>query len=154
MKIDGISAIAVILIASFAIDRITAGLLFLLSFIPLWRRVVPDPLEAKNEQEVVRAKKRHQLLYFTFAGFLGIIVLAWFGTVRIFSVLGFPQIDPILDTVVTGLILVAGSERISGLLEASSGFAGSAPAEKAEPAPIEVKGTVTLEDPADGLEGR
>jgi hypothetical protein len=72
MKIDGISALAVILIASFAIDRIVTGLLFLLSFLERWERAFPDPATVEDTLARVRAEKKQKLGYFIFAALLGV----------------------------------------------------------------------------------
>jgi hypothetical protein len=61
-----------------------------------------------NEQLRIKAEKRRKLVYFTLAGVLAIGVFAGYGTVRILSVSGFPSINPLLDVILTGLILSAG----------------------------------------------
>ena len=144
--IDGVSAIAVVLIASFAIDRIVTGSLFLLSFLPAWSRIFPDPKLFEDDDTVARARaqKKQKLLYFALAGLLAIPLLAWFGGVRIFSVIGFPEINPILDTIITGLILVGGSDRVAAIMRMMGGASGAA--EKSEARPIEVTGKLVLED--------
>lgn len=58
LKIDGISAIAVILIASFAIDRIVTGFLFVLSFWPRWAAFAPEPVEAQSAVVTAHREKR------------------------------------------------------------------------------------------------
>jgi len=146
MKIDGISAIAVIFIASFAIDRIVTGLLFLMSFVQPWRRAFPDPGTISEVTQRIQAERRQKLSYFVLAGILGILVLGWFGKIRIFSVSGFPNIDPVLDTIVTGLILVGGSDRIAAILKMSD-LKGQS---KSSPQPIEITGRLTLEEPRSG----
>jgi hypothetical protein len=144
MKIDGISAIAVIMIASFAIDRIVTGMLFLLSFLKPWRHAFPDPGTIQDVLERARAEKKQKLIYFIFAGILGILVLAYYGKVRIFAVIGFPQIDWILDTIATGLILVAGADRIAAILNMASGSG----VERSAQRPIEITGKLILEEGA------
>ena len=144
--IDGVSAIAVIVIASFAVDRIVTGSLFLLSFVPFWTRVFPDPkLLAEKEDAVqrVKADKKQKFLYFTLAALLAIVVLAWFGGVRVFSVMGFPNINPVLDTIVTGLILIGGSDRVSAVMKM---MGASGTAEKVEARPIEITGRLVLDE--------
>ncbi len=143
MKIDGVSAIAVILIASFAIDRIVTGILFMLSFLKPWTRFFPDPTTITDAAERLATEKKHKFLYFGLAGILSIGVLAGYGGVRIFKVVAFPGIDPVLDTIVTGLILVAGSDRIATLIN----LGGASGAERSAPAsqPIEITGKLILE---------
>lgn len=154
MKIDGVSAIAVILILSFAINRIATGLLFLVSFVKPWARFLPDPVLQTNEGLRMKAERRRKLVYFVLAGILAMGVFAGYGTVRILSVSGFPSINPILDVILTGLILVAGSDRIAELLKtpATAGVA-LATAEAPTTRPIEITGTLTLVEPKDQQEG-
>ena len=149
MKIDGVSAVAVVLILSFAINRIATGLLFLLSFVKPWARFLPEPdLQPAGERRV-KAEKKRKLVYYTLAVVLSMGVFAGYGTVRILSVSGFPSINPILDIILTGLILVAASERIADLLKTpatASAAVGGASVDGSKP--IEVTGTLTLIEPS------
>ena len=101
-QIDGVSAIAVILIASFGVDRIVTGLLFTLSFIKPWTRFLPNPTAIQNALERANAERKQKLVYFVFAGLLSGLVVAYLGKVRIFQALGFATND-ILDSILTGL---------------------------------------------------
>lgn len=154
MKIDGVSAIAVVLILSFAINRIALGLLFLLSFVKPWARFLPDPVTEANEELRIKAEKKRKLSYFILASILSMGVFAGYGTVRILAVSGFPSINPILDVILTGLILVAGSDRIGELLKTpATAGAVLTTAEAPTTRPIEITGTLTLVEPKDQREG-
>ena len=59
------------------------------------------------------------------------------GKIRVLAALGFP-IDPYLDVLVTGLVLVGGSDRVAEMRKLGSGEA------KSEPEPIAIKGEITL----------
>jgi hypothetical protein len=50
--------------------------------------------------------------------------------------------DPLLDTFLTGIVLVGGSDRIAALLK----LPGAPDAERAAPPPIQITGKLTLED--------
>jgi hypothetical protein len=141
MKIDGISAIAIILIASFAIDRIVTGSLFLLSFVKYWTKYFPDPATLQPDARLA-AERMLKLAYFGLSGFLGIALLSGYGKLRIFSVSGFPDVPVWLDTVVTGLVLVGGADRMAALLNAGGPFGEH----KTSHQPIEISGKITLED--------
>lgn len=148
MRIDGVSAIAVILIASFAIDRVATGLLFLFSYFRWWSKIFPDPQkEVANKRTDI--EKRHKLIYFVVSGILGIGVLGWYGKIRILSVSGFPDADPWLDTIVTGLILVGGADRVATFLN----MQGSLATQRSVDQPVQITGSLTIED-ADGGEER
>ena len=144
MIIDGVSAIAVILIASFGIDRIVTGLLFLLSFIKPWDRVFPHPSKAHDSMERTNVERKHKLVYFVIAGILGVVVLAFIGEVRIFHALGFTETNYILDSIMTGLILMGGSDRVAEILKLMPGDASGA--KTTESRPIEITGRLILED--------
>jgi hypothetical protein len=128
-QFDGVSAIALILIASFAIDRVVTAILFLLN----WAGWVPDPTVDE---------RKYKLIYFLLGGLLGIFVLAHFGKVRVMTALGIP-IDPYLDTALTGIVLVGGADRIAGLLKAP----GVEPPRE-HPQPMVISGKLVLEETA------
>lgn len=139
-KIDGVSAIAVVLIASFAVDRIVTAILFLLSYSGAWKRKFPDPaLEPEGELRSTAAKNL-KLAYFCIAAALAIPLIAGIGKIRILAALGFPT-NQYLDIVVTGLILVGGSDRVAEMLKL-----GSPGEPKSEPKPISITGKLVLED--------
>lgn len=88
MPLDGVSAIALVLIASFAIDRVVNGLLFLLGFTKKWAHWFPEPKLIDEPAQRMAAEKRQKLVYFVLAGFFGMIVLAGIGHVRILTAMG------------------------------------------------------------------
>ena len=146
MKLDGVTAIALILIASFAIDRIVTAAMFLLSF------ALPslDPTGIENATARAKAEKQSKLVYVVVAGVLAIFVVAHYGGVRILSALGIAT-EPLLDTVLTGIVLVGGSDRIAAVLK----LPGATGAERPAPPPIQITGRVTLEDGTTArIEGR
>jgi hypothetical protein len=139
MKLDGVTAIALILIASFAIDRIVTATMFVLSF--AFPALDPGSIEGPGAR--ASAEKLYKLVYVTIAGVLALVVVAHYGGVRILSALGMAS-DPMLDTILTGIVLVGGSDRIAGLLK----LPGAPDAERAAPPPIQITGRLTLEDGA------
>lgn len=140
MRIDGVSALAVLVIASFAIDRIATFAVFVAS----WLNLVPDAELTVDPAARIRATRKERLAYYGVAGVLGIGVVAGYGGVRIFQASGFPAMPWLLDTALTGLILVAGADRVATVLHLPGGM----PAEKAPARPIEVTGKLILEEPA------
>lgn len=134
--------LAVVVIASFAIDRIVTALLFLLSFMGWWTRVIPDATVLEPGPARANAEKKQRLVYFLLAGILGIIVVAVFGKVRLLHAMGFKDARAIVDILLTGLLLMGGAERIGQLIDLP-GLSGGA---KPEPRPLEVSGTLKLEE--------
>jgi hypothetical protein len=129
-SIDATTAITIILIASFAIDRLVTLLMFLLPLSKLRREQNPELL-----------KKRERVIYIALAGFLGLL-LGYFGDIRLLAGLGFST-NVAMNAIVTALILTAGSDSISALLKkVSSPSLGDA-----EPQPLRVQGELTLKRP-------
>lgn len=141
---DGPTAVAAVLIASFAIDRIVSGSLFLLSYINLWARFFPDPLLLADSSERIKAEKKQKLVYFVFALILAVGVLAGLAQVRVFTKLGFTDTttaQKILDIALTAIVLVAGADRLAALMA----LGGGSSATKASSQPIEITGTLVVE---------
>jgi hypothetical protein len=140
--IGGISTLVLILILSFAIDRVVKALLFLLSFAGLWTKRFPDPLLLEDPTQRAKAEKQQKLIYYTFAGLLGLIVVAIYGNVRVFQALGYQAANVGLDAIATGIILMAGSDVISKVMQVS-GMGGTS---ESSSQPIEITGKLILEN--------
>ena len=136
--LGGISVIAFIFVLSFAIDRIVNGLLFALSYSQHWRRICPDPVRVPEGTARVLAERSQKIAFFVFAGAFSGLVL-WMVGSGILHQVGFAE-GP-LDLFMTGLILIGGAERVS---EVSQSFALAR--SHASEAPLEIKGTLTLEE--------
>lgn len=142
VRIDGVSLLALFLIASFAVDRIVRGALFALSFVPFWQKLVPRaPDTAPNPA----AAKKQRLAYVLMASLLAVVVLGWLGRVRMLAALGFARVDPLIDTLFTGLLLVGGADRTEAILQKLGAGAGGEAAKTSAP-PVEITGRVVLED--------
>jgi hypothetical protein len=139
--------IATILVASFAIDRIVTGLFFLLSYSDTLRPLIGEAvLQAPIRNE--RAARTHRLVYALFAGYLGIVIIAGILNVRLSALTKLPGTanplsNPLLDTLLTGLILAGGADRIADALKL---FGAPGPDKKSEH-PIEITGKLILEQP-------
>lgn len=133
---DGFSAVAAILIASFVIDRFVTAFLFLLSY--RWQWADRGSLDGSLRSE---AEKKYKLWYFALASLLAVLVFV-FGKLSVFFALGLPP-NPLLDGIVTTIVLVAGSDRVAALLKGQD-VGGTS---KVPDPPIEIRGTVTLESP-------
>ncbi len=114
----------------------------MLSFIPGF----PDPGLATKPVERHKLTRRRKLVYYILAGILGVVLLGFYGDIRIFRALGFGQTNETLDSLMTGLILVAGADRIPAWLKltAEGGASGGG---GAEAVPIEITGRIVLESP-------
>ena len=97
--VSGLTVITLILVLSFAIDRIVAASMFLLSFSAGWNRRFPEPALLESPRERLNAEKRLKLIYFLFAGTLAVGILIFADHVRVLTALGFRSTKP--DVVAT-----------------------------------------------------
>ncbi|HKR61078.1 MAG TPA: hypothetical protein VJS64_15265 [Pyrinomonadaceae bacterium] len=171
MPSNPVSLLVMIVLAAFVIDRLVAGLLFLVSFSPAWNKHFPDG--ASIEDAFIRrgVEKKQKLIYFILASFLALVFLLSFKQVGVLKALGFqnvndtsattttattgattpdpaaPVSDPnkrtVGDFLLTWLILVGGAENIARLLKSQGEFGGGS---QKESQPIEITGKLTLED--------
>ena len=142
MKHDGVSVTAVIVLASFVIERLTAGMLFLLSSSERWRRRFVDPLTSKNKSERAKAERQSKWIHFALAGSLVSLLLWLNGNIGVLHALGIEGYND-LDPVFTWLILVAGSDRLGELLKSESTTGDE------HAMPIEIRGRVMLVEDSD-----
>jgi len=135
----GPSVVALVLLLSFAIDRVVSFLLFALSYSERWRARFPDPAGLEDPTEKLDAQRRQKGAYFALAATFSIVLLGIVGQ-GVLGQLGF-QVGR-LDTFLTALVLMGGAEQVakfSGTLGASASPVVSEP-------PVRVSGTLTLEE--------
>ena len=121
-QLDGISALTLILIASFAIDRVTAWVLLILSAFG----VVPDVSETSSANQP--SSKRYKLLYFALSALLAILIV-WLASLRLLSALGVESTRgqaSWMDAVVTVIVLLGGADRISTFIDMREGRTAAA----------------------------
>ena len=148
MPIDPIRAIALILIGSFAIDRLVKGLFFLLSYSEDLRESL-DPEAVTDPVEKAAAMRNYRLLYAVFGGYLGTVVMAGYMHIRLFAVTAESGTEfigqyPILDILLTGLVLLGGAEQLAKALGMLGGSAGAV---RDQERPVEITGRLVLEQP-------
>jgi hypothetical protein len=124
--LDGISLFALVVIACFMVDR-TARVITV--------SLVRIPKAASTEAEA-NARQRQRVVYLVVAALLSGVVLAHYGKVTIFHALGFNAMPPLLDTVLTAIILTAGADTMGQYLVHGAGARR----------PVEVIGRLTLEN--------
>jgi hypothetical protein len=138
MTPNGTTVVAMVLIGSFAIDRIVTILLFLPELSPGWRRGHPDPatLQGTARSDAERAAK---VRYFALAIPIGFLILRALPKPLLLQALGF-QVPDFPDMLFTLLVLVGGADRITELLGSSAKDRSRESAEAA----IKVEGTLKL----------
>jgi hypothetical protein len=131
--------IATIVIGAFVVERITNGLLFLLSYLKWWKQKFPEPELQKTHVGRYAAQKNAKLIYFCIAGPL---TAAFFMLNKGIGVLGLLKVQSSLfkDFFITWLVIVAGSGQVSEILKLYKGDGTEEASEK----PIEVTGTIHL----------
>lgn len=148
MRHDGVSVTAMMALAAFGVERVTTGILFLLSFWRPWQAAFPDPQDFGDPKQSARAKRKNKLAYFILAGVLVLLVVGLSPQLRILTALDM-QAPGVLDIGLTCLVLVAGSDRIGDLVKGD----GGASAEKSSK-PVEIIGRVQLIESEDALGGK
>lgn len=146
---EGINAVVVLLIASFAIDRVVLSLMFMLSWIKWWEGKFPDPRVFDDKTGQITAERKQKLLYFLLAGVFAVVVLAKFSDIlffRAFESLGI-KTPYWLDVLITGIILMGGSDIVGRVLKLA-GISGGGTADSASSKPVEISGTLVLADRA------
>ena len=138
---NGVSVLAQIVIASFVIDRVVSGVLF----VALLAHIVPDPEMSDGGRQRVNAERIHKLVYFILAAALVVAVLLSFPKILILASMGMQGVTEVLDRFVTGLLLVGGAERLSQFLQTpGSGGQKSDPKPAPPPPPVRIEGTLML----------
>ena len=146
MKSGAVDVVALVFFASFAIDRITKGILFAISLTEFGRNLYPESTIKNSESERFHQEKNYRLLYFFISLFFAITTLLYYNSYQRLGILYALDIEKdarILDTILTGIILVAGSDFLGRLLEMS----GAYHKKESEDQPIIVTGTLILEQP-------
>ena len=145
MEFDPIRAVAMILIGSFAIDRVVTGLFFLLSYDPDLRRSL-DPSSVTDPREQADAIRDYKLLYAILGGYLGTVVIAGYMNIRLFASTVVPGSEfigdyPLLDIFLTGLVLLGGADRLAEALK----MLGGSGVPSQPDTPLEISGKLILE---------
>lgn len=150
---SGVSVLILMMLLSFAIDRVVRAILFLLSFVPFWKRIAPDPRQAENTKAEISAENRQKLIYAIMAVVLGALLAVVYSDIRLIENLRLVEslmannqnTKPILDVIVTVMVLAGGADLLGRLLQISGigGVGAGVPSGKTEP--IEVTGKLILE---------
>src|SRR5258708_15953880 len=147
MSTDGVTLLAVLLIAAFAIERIAAGILFLLTFF----HVLSDPELSENAVQRATERRKWALWHFLVSAAMVIVVLFYLGgEYRFLDALGIgggsgsSHLPVWLDRMLLGVVLVGGSEQMSSFLKMVGAPSVGSQASGAQA--VEVSGKLTLDD--------
>lgn len=154
MDLGAVNVVVLILFISFAIDRITTGLMFVLSLMPFWHKYFHESTPEANAKNGTDSEKLYRVFYFIIATFLAIIAIMYFNMsvireddssthIGVLFALGMKDISLTVDTVVTALVLVASSDFLGRLIEKSGAYDKT----ELQGQTIQVKGELTLVRP-------
>ena len=110
---DTAKLVAIVLLASFAIERITAAVTYVFDSARLYR--LPHETAAK-----MRAKQQRQLAMLALGGVLALAVV-WLADLRILRTLNLAKAPAALDFGITWLVLFAGADKIRDLFSDGGG---------------------------------
>src|SRR5262245_51011997 len=144
---SGIQVAAMLVIASFVIDRVTGGTFFVLSMFGAWNRIVPDRAAIEGSSDKASAQKRATLAYYLFVAVLATVFVLTFN-IEVLKALNV-AVDPSWDRVFSVLVLMGGSDQVASLLKAP--HAGKVLETSTKSQPIEVTGRLILDDRADRI---
>lgn len=114
-EIDGATALVILLIGSFVVDRLSGWILLALSAIPWWKRNFPYPQHlpaGSNAAHRDRARMWLTLFYY-FLSYVIAVALTISLDLKLLTALGIENILPIVEPHVTALVIVIGAERIA-----------------------------------------
>lgn len=151
------SALVLIMVLAFSADRLTKGLMFCLSFIPAWRKQLPDPELIQNRARRHQIQNRHLVVYTAIVGLIAGAAVYFFDDVRIISMLVEGKADKTVDILVTLLVIMGGSDLLGRIVQISGIGDTGAAAASGETAPrnkpVEIVGRLTLDTGGATLSG-
>jgi len=141
------SALVLILVLSFAADRLAKGLLFVLGLLPFWARWFPDPDSIREPARRSRVRTRRLVVYTLVVGSIAGTAIWFFPEIRIIELLSGPRTHAFIDIVVTLVVVMGGSDLVSRIVQvAGIGEGGGGSAGGGRHEPIEINGRLTLEN--------
>jgi len=153
MPLDGVSVVALLLLAAFVIERVVSAVLFVLPTVGICLEatqieVVPSQTEAERQRHELWLKQRERrrqrtiaYLRFFLSGAFAAAIIWQYPTLQVLHLFGLKPANW-LDWLVTGVVLLGGAERIAAFVKPPQ----AVPQGKAKEPPVEVTGTLTLED--------
>ena len=148
MATDGINLLTILLIAAFAIERVSAGIFFLLQLFHL----IGDPDLVEDTAQRAHVKRRYTLYHFVVSGILVVFVLLYMGDFRFLDALGLgnradlSRVPLFVDRLLLAVVLVGGAEQMSAFLKMVGAPGGSI--REAGAQPVEVSGKLIVEEPS------
>lgn len=145
------SVLVLILVLSFAADRLAKALVFGARMIPEIRQRLPEPEGIDLPLVRAAARRREALVYAVLVGVLAGLALLLYPEVRLVRMLAGPQAHPAVDIVVSLAVVMGGSDLVGRVVSVSGLGEGLAPPPSpGRDGPVEIVGRVELIPPQDG----
>lgn len=142
------SALVLILVLSFAADRLAKAILFLLALLPMWSKRFPDPRLIRERERQVHVKNRLLLIYSVLVATIAGTAIWMFPELRIIEMLSGPRTHAAIDIVVTVIVVMGGSDLVGRLVQVSGiGEVTTTSSPSGRNEPIEINGRLVLENP-------
>lgn len=152
------SALVLIMVLAFSADRLTKGLMFCLSFIPAWRKRLPNPELIENKVRRHQIQNLHLVVYTVIVGIVAGAAVLLFEDVRIISMLVGGEPEEVIDILVTLLVIMGGSDLLGRIVQISgigdTGAAAASGETSPRNKPVEIVGRLTLETDGATLRGQ
>ena len=145
--VNATSVLILIMILSFAADRLARGALIGLSMSAVWSRRFPDPDPIEDKAAKAAAIRKRQIAYTVMVGALAAVVLWLYRDLRLLFLLTGDRDLAVIDLVVSAVVIMGGSDLINRLVQLSGvneAMAGPVSTQKATP--LEVSGKLELEN--------
>lgn len=144
------SVLVLILILSFAAERVAQAIMFLLRVLPWWNRNFPDPLFLEDRYRQRRARNRLTLANTVLVAVIAAVPIWMFSELHLLDALTGQDTNRFIDMAVTLVVVIGGSDIVGRLLNVSGigevspvTGAGGAPGKND---PIEINGRLVLEN--------
>ena len=139
--VTSINTMILIVVLSFAIERLVKAILFLLSFVRAWARHFPDPLMITDPIRRAKAERKKTIVYFVLVGILALMFQIK-GEIGLLIALKVEDSMTPLDILLTTIVLMGGSDITNKIVPLLGKDAGGESSKQ----PIEITGKLILDN--------
>lgn len=145
--VNATGVLVLILILSFAADRIAKAIVIILAMVPAWVRIFPDPESFEDKAQKAAATHKRSIAYAAIAGVMAALLLWLYPEIRILRLLTGDRGQAFIDVIVSAIVIMGGSDLIGRMLRLSGiNEAMSAAGSPGRATPVEVVGKLELEN--------
>ena len=145
--VNATSVLILILILSFAADRIAKAIVALLSMTSGFQAWSPSPEGLDDAADKAKALQKRMIVHAALVGAMAVAILWLYPQIRLLKMLTAQHGLGVIDLVVSAVVIMGGSELIGRLLSVSSVNDAMMPvAGRANASPVEITGKLELEN--------